>query len=67
MTHVLHVQFNKLFESDKALYSPEVQAAIINTVSECSADVIRSKYANMRCSDLVNDNTLSNKSSLTSF
>ena len=55
MTHILHVQFNKLFEADKALHDPHTQSAIINTVAECSADVIRNKYANARCPDLVND------------
>ena len=55
MTHVLHVQFNSEFNKDKKSVMPEIQTAIIDTVASCSADVIRSKFANVRCPDLIND------------
>ncbi len=55
MTHVLHVQFNKDFENDKKMYDLDVQSEIISAVSDCARDVIKQKYANIRCNDLVND------------
>ena len=55
MTHVLHVQFNKDFENDKKIHHLDAQSEIISTVSDCARDIIKQKYANIRCSDLVND------------
>ena len=53
MSHVLQVQFNSEFNEDKILHSFEIQFAIIDAVASCSADIIRDKFANVRCADLI--------------